>query len=102
MGVLICLTVFLAGVSLSLLSSFYTEESLTKGVSETCSEIVIVSVFISISIFTPITGKYIMVLGTKNTFISGIFNVALGNISFGFLDHIQNKNIFVIFSIIIC
>ena len=88
---LICCAVFSGGVSVSLLSPFYPKEALAKGVSVTCSGVVIGSVFISTVIFTPIAGKYVMVLGTRNTLVYGFVNVALGNISFGFLDHIQNK-----------
>ena len=98
---LICCAVFSGGVSVSLLSPFYPKEALAKGVSVTCSGVVIGSVFISTVIFTPIAGKYVMVLGTRNTLVYGFVNVALGNISFGFLDHIQNKNVFFAFSILI-
>ena len=85
---LICCAVLSSGVSISILSPFYPKEALAKGVSVTCSGVVIGSVFISTVIFTPIAGKYIMVLGTRSTLICGFINVALGNSSFGFLDHI--------------
>merc|ERR1711892_530308 len=91
---LICCAVLSGGVSVSLLSPFYPKEALAKGVSVTCSGVVVGSVFISTVIFTPIAGKYVMALGTRNTLVYGFVNVALGNISFGFLDHIQNKNVF--------
>ena len=100
--VLISCAVLSGGVSTSLLSSFYPMISLAKDVSELCSGVVLVSVLVTTVIFTLLAGKYVMVLGTKNTLICGFINVALGNISFGFLTHIQNKNIFTIISFLIC
>ena len=55
--ILICLGVFVTGVSLTLLAPFYPNEALAKGVSVTQSGVVLSTVFVATLIFTPIFGK---------------------------------------------
>ena len=98
---LISLSLFLAGISLSLLSPFYPSEALSKGVSVTQSGLVLGSVFITTIIFTPIFGKYIDVLGARKFLILGCFVVGVGNISFGFLESVQDTQLFFALSIVI-
>ena len=98
---LISFSVFFAGISLSLLSPFYPSEALSKGVSVTQSGLVLGSVFITTIIFTPIFGKYIDVLGARKFLIFGCFVVGLGNISFGFLEQVQDTKTFFALSIVI-
>jgi len=99
--ILISLSLFFAGLSLSLLSPFYPSEALSKGVSVTQSGLVVGSVFITTIIFTPLFGKYIKILGARKFLIIGSFIVGLGNVIFGFLDKVQDKNTFFALSIVI-
>ena len=55
--ILICLGVFVTGVSLTLLAPFYPNEALAKGVSVTQSGVVLSTVFIANIVFTPLFGK---------------------------------------------
>ena len=96
---LISCSVFFAGISLSLLSPFYPTKALSKGVSVTQSGTVIGSVFITTIIFTPFVGRYIDSLGARMFLIIGCFITGVGNISFGFLDDVNNTNTFFILSI---
>ena len=57
--ILICLGVFVTGVSLTLLAPFYPNEALAKGVSVTQSGVVLSTVFIATIVFTPLFGKVI-------------------------------------------
>ena len=59
--ILICLGVFVTGVSLTLLAPFYPNEALAKGVSVTQSGVVLSTVFIATIVFTPLFGKVITV-----------------------------------------
>jgi len=92
--ILISLCLLFAGVSLSLMSPFYPNEALSKGVSVTSSGIVIGSVFITTVIFTPLCGKYIDLLGGRRFMLAGSFICALGNIIFGFLDQVEDGTAF--------
>ena len=58
--ILICLGVFVTGVSLTLLAPFYPNEALAKGVSVTQSGVVLSTVFIATIVFTPLFGKVIV------------------------------------------
>ena len=98
---LICCSVLSAGISLSLLSPFYPKEALSKGVSVTESGFVIGSVFISSIVFTPIFGKYMQVYGARKTLLFGFVVIAIGNISFGFLEEVKNKTAFFVLSILV-
>ena len=59
--ILICLGVFVTGVSLTLLAPFYPNEALAKGVSVTQSGVVLSTVFIATIVFTPLFGKVIVI-----------------------------------------
>merc|ERR1712179_876552 len=90
-----------AGISLSLLLPFFPDEALLKGVSVTQSGVVMSSVFVTTIICTPLFGKYIDLLGARLFLIVGSFVVAIGNIVFGFIDRIEDKNVFFALAIVI-
>ena len=87
--VLISASNLFGGVSLSLLSPFYSAEALLKGVSVTKSGIVFGSVFVTTVLCTPVIGRYIEVLGARKFLLLGSGICALGNIAFGTLCLVQ-------------
>ena len=98
---LISSSIFFAGLTLSLISPFYPSEALSKGISVTQSGVVMATVFLTSIIFTPLCGKYMRIFGAKKFLIAGSFIVGLGNFSFGFLSHLEDKNTFLGLSILI-
>ena len=97
---LICCSGLFAGITFSLISPFYPSEALSRGVSVTQSGLVIGTVFITKIVFTPLCGKYILVLGAKKFLLIGFFIVGLGNLMFGFLSKLEDKNTFFALSIL--
>ena len=87
--VLISASNLFGGVSLSLLSPFYSAEALLKGVSVTKSGLVFGSVFVTTVLCTPVIGRYIEVLGARKFLLLGSAICALGNIAFGTLCLVQ-------------
>ena len=87
--VLISLSNLFGGVSLSLLSPFYSAEALLKGVSVTKSGLVFGSVFVTTVLCTPVIGRYIEVLGARRFLLLGSAICALGNVAFGTLCLVQ-------------
>ena len=87
--VLISASNLFGGVSLSLLSPFYSAEALLKGVSVTKSGLVFGSVFVTTVLCTPVIGRYIEVLGARKFLLLGSGICALGNIAFGTLCLVQ-------------
>ena len=98
--VLISASNLFGGVSLSLLSPFYSAEALLKGVSVTKSGLVFGSVFVTTVLCTPVIGRYIEVLGARKFLLLGSAICALGNIAFGTLClvQVQGKWIFFYFT----
>ena len=118
--ILICLGVFVTGVSLTLLAPFYPNEALAKGVSVTQSGVVLSTVFIATIVFTPLFGKvitvqysgrtrsqlmivfqYMQTLGARRFLVIGALFVGVGNGCMGFLDTVTNGNVFFGLSIFI-
>ena len=87
--VLISASNLFGGVSLSLLSPFYSAEALLKGVSVTKSGLVFGSVFVTTVLCTPVIGRYIEVLGARKFLLLGSAICALGNVAFGTLCLVQ-------------
>ena len=87
--VLISASNLFGGVSLTLLSPFYSAEALLKGVSVTKSGLVFGSVFVTTVLCTPVIGRYIEVLGARKFLLLGSAICALGNIAFGTLCLVQ-------------
>jgi len=98
---IICLSSFLCGCSLSILSPFYTKEAETHGLSVTASGLVFASVFFVQIIFTPIFGAFLQRIGTVNLFIGGLFVVGITNVVFGFLPMVQSGPGFLALSLIV-
>ena len=98
---LVSSTLFLVGVSLSLISPFYPTEALAKGVTVSHTGLVIGTMFITVVLSTPLFGKYIEKLGARRFLILGSFLIGSGNFVFGFLSFVQNTAAFFSLSIII-
>ena len=98
---LVICTLFMVGVSLSLISPFYPTEALSKGVSVSHTGVVIGSVYVTVILSTPFFGKYIQKLGARRFLILGSFLVGSGNFVFGFLDLVQDTTAFFLLSIVI-
>jgi len=95
------MSLLLAGVSLSLMSPFYPSEALSKGVSVTQSGLVMGSIFISTIVFTPFFGAYMDLLGARKFLLLGSLVCGAGNIAFGFLDKIEDGDVFFTTSLVI-
>ena len=83
---LVSLSNLFGGVSLSLLSPFYSAEALLKGVSVTKSGLVLGSVFLTTVLCIS---RYIEVLGARRFLLLGSAICALGNVAFGTLCLVQ-------------
>ena len=97
--VLISASNLFGGVSLSLLSPFYSAEALLKGVSVTKSGLVFGSVFVTTVLCTPVIGRYIEVLGARKFLLLGSAICALGNIAFGTLCLVQVQGKWIFFTL---
>jgi len=92
---------FLAGVSLSLISSFYPTEALNRGVSLSMTGLVIGTAYVLALLATPFCGKYVQKVGARRFLILGSFLIGPGNIFFGFLSDINDTATFLSLSILI-
>ena len=59
------------------------------------------SVFFTTIVFSPIFGKYIERIGSRNLFLLGTLIAGIGNIGFGFLQWVDNTYPFLTLSLII-
>jgi len=98
---ILALSELLGGMTYSLLSPFYTKEATRKGVSVTETGIVYGSVFFTTIVFSPIFGKYIERIGSRNLFLLGTLIAGIGNIGFGFLQWVDETYPFLTLSLII-
>ena len=58
-------------------------------------------VFFTTIVFSPIFGKYIERIGSRNLFLLGTLIAGIGNIGFGFLQWVDNTHPFLTLSLII-
>jgi len=84
------LSTFLGGCTVSFLAPFYTKEAERHGLSATASGSVFSAVFILQTLFTPIFGKYIHFVGPRNAFLAGMVICGVANITFGFVYLIES------------
>jgi len=98
---LLAITQLLGGLTFSLLSPFYTEEATQKGLSVTQCSSVYGSAFVTTIIFSPIFGKYIEAIGSRKLFLYGTFSAGATNVLFGFLQWIDDQNLFLALSLCI-
>lgn len=96
---LLAITQLLGGLTFSLLSPFYTEEATQKGLSVTQCSWVYGSAFVTTIVFSPIFGKYIEVIGSRKLFLYGTFLAGATNVLFGFLQWIEDQNLFLALSL---
>lgn len=96
--IIFSLVELIGGFTFSLLSPFYTKEATAKGLTVTQTGMVYGSVFITTIIFSPIFGKYIKCIGSRNLFLYGTFVAGATNILFGFLEWVNHPTAFLVLS----
>ena len=99
--VVLGLSIFLAGCTLSVLAPFYSKEAEDHGMSVTSSGLVFASAFLLQIVSTPIFGKYLHRLGSARLFIFGCVSSGLTNIMFGFLPAIRDGQTFLCLSLLV-
>ena len=91
----------LGGMTYSLMSPFYSEEAVQKGMNITETGIVYSSTFLTFMLCSPIFGKYIEIIGSRKMFLLGTLIAGIGNTSFGLLQWVDGKHAFLGLSLII-
>jgi len=99
--ILLAIAQLLGGLTFSLLSPFYTEEATQKGLTVTQCSWVFGSAFITTILFSPIFGKYIEKIGSRNLFLYGTILSGATNILFGFLQWIEDPRTFLSLSLVV-
>jgi len=79
------LSTFMAGLSNSVFSPFYTKDATDKGLDVWQSGVVFFIGYMTQIVFMPIFGKFIVRLGSQRIFVAGLFISGLGNLVFGCL-----------------
>jgi len=97
--IIICWADFAVGLSLSIMAPFYPRETLDRGVSVTVSGIVLSAIYLANVILTPLCGKYLEKLGSRNFLSLGLLFLGLGNGIIGVLEYVRNPTTFVSVSI---
>ena len=70
-----------------------------QGLSVTQCSWVYGSAFVTTIVFSPIFGKYIEVIGSRKLFLYGTFLAGATNVLFGFLQWIEDQNLFLALSL---
>lgn len=86
---------FCSAVCVSLQAPFYPLEAEKKGATATQYGFVFGVFELTVFIVSPIYGKYLNKLGPKFVFNAGIFTTASCSILFGFLDKVEDTNLFI-------
>ncbi|XP_033100696.1 MFS-type transporter SLC18B1-like [Anneissia japonica] len=87
--------------SFSLIAPIYPKEAEDNGVGSTVIGLIFGSFSFVMFIVSPICGKILPKVGAKFMFLSGEFLCAGANIIFGFLNKMDNKTQFVVFSFVV-
>ena len=98
--ILFAISSFLAGVSVSMMSPFYTKEARQKGVTVSQAGLVFGCASFIKMVFIPIFGMYINKLRSYRLFTSSLLVCGAGSISFGLLQWINDKQSFLALSFI--
>ena len=91
---ILALIQFLGGVTLFLMSPFYSKEAVQRGMSITEAGIVYSGSFFMTLVCSPIFGKYIEIIGSRKMFLLGTLVIGMGNSGFGFLHWVEGKRVF--------
>ena len=83
---------------LKMLALKYMNGSL-QGLSVTQCSWVYGSAFVTTIVFSPIFGKYIEAIGSRKLFLYGTFLAGATNVLFGFLQWIEDQNLFLALSL---
>jgi len=97
--ILLAITQLLGGLTFSLLSPFYTEEATLKGLTVTQCSWVFGCAFVTTIVFSPVFGKYIERIGSRNLFLYGTILAGATNVLFGFLQWIEDPKLFLALSL---
>ena len=98
---ILALIQLLGGMTYSLMSPFYSEEAVQKGMNITETGIVYSSTFLTFMMCSPIFGKYIEIIGSRKMFFFGTLIAGFGNAGFGLLQWVDGKHVFLGLSLII-
>ena len=98
---ILALIQLLGGMTFSLMSPFYPEEAVQKGMNITETGIVYSITFFMPMMCSPIFGKYIEIIGSRKMFFFGTLIAGFGNAGFGLLQWVDGKHVFLGLSLII-
>jgi len=99
--IILGLSTFLAGCTISILAPFYSKEAEDHDISVTASGSVFASVFFLQMVFTPIFGKRIQTIGSTKLFIFGVLISGVTNILFGLVPLINSGPPFLAVSLLL-
>ena len=89
------------GLLLGLQAPFYPAVASAKGVSATVYGLVFGVFQLTVFFTSPFFGQYIPVIGCRFMLVAGMFTMGTTCILFGFLDYMNDKNTFTVFSFLI-
>ena len=92
--VLLGLIILLYGTTFSLMVPFYSKEAVQRGMSITETGVIYSCKYFMIIVTSPLLGKYIESIGSREMLLLGTLVTALGTSSFGFLQLIDGKYAF--------
>ncbi|XP_045472619.1 MFS-type transporter SLC18B1-like isoform X2 [Harmonia axyridis] len=98
---MLALVDFMGFCSMSIMAPFFPKEAYQKGLNETVIGLIFSFYALIMFLTSPIFGKILPKVGTKILFLGGILVVAITNILFGFLVHVEDFTLFTSLCILI-
>ena len=97
----LCLVDLCSFSSMSIIAPFFPYEIYLRSLSDTVSGFIFALYSLTVVVFSVIFGKLAPFIGPKFMLISGVFVSGFANITFGFLNYIQNNTAFISFCFIV-